>query len=197
MRRCLTFVLLASGCEVGATLPADIAQPDAETGDENRGDGGGGVIPDARVPSAPLEITFSTNPTPNGVYIPNHVLAVWIQNAAGTFVKTIDRRADVRKQYLLAWIQAAGAADVDAVSGATRSDYDPPLTITWDLKNRQGVIVPDGTYTIRMEVADRNATAPGQNNQGRFTFVKGAAPEMQTGLSNGGFTDVSIVFTPP
>ena len=55
---------------------------------------------------------------------------------------------------------------------------------------------PDGTYTIRMEASDTNATTAGQNNQGTFTFVKGAAPQMQTGLSNGGFTNVTINFTP-
>ena len=47
-----------------------------------------------------------------------------------------------------------------------------------------------------MEVSDTNATAAGQNNQGTFTFVKGAQPQMQTGLTNGGFSNVSINFTP-
>jgi hypothetical protein len=124
------------------------------------------------------------------------VLAVWITNQGGTFVRTIDRWASIRRQYLLAWTQAAGATDADAVSGATRSTHDDPVTITWDLRNRQNAIVPDGTYRIRLELADRNATAPNQNNQGTFTFVKGAQPQTQTGLTNGGFTDVTIQYTP-
>jgi hypothetical protein len=86
--------------------------------------------------------------------------------------------------------------DADAVSGATRTSHTAPLTVTWDVKDRQNALVSDGTYTIRMEVADQNSTAANQNNQGTFTFVKSAQPQMQTGLSGGGFTNVSIQFTP-
>lgn len=66
----------------------------------------------------------------------------------------------------------------------------------WNLKDRAGALVPDGTYTVRMESTDLNANTAAQNNQGTFTFVKGPAPQNQTGLTNGGFTDVSIVFMP-
>ena len=123
------------------------------------------------------------------------MLAVWIQNQAGTFVKTIGRHADIRRQHLVAWTQAAGLADVDAVTGATLLTH-APITVSWDLKDRQNTIVPDGTSTIRMEVSDLNSTTPGENNQGTFTFIKGAQPEMQTGLTNGGFSNVSIQFAP-
>jgi hypothetical protein len=196
MSRLLCVVLLAAGCEVGSSTSGTPAQPDAGDDVGNGGSDASGSTVDAYVPGAPLEITFTSNPTANAMFSPNNVLAVWIQNQAGTFVKTIDRRAGVRIQYLLAWRQAAGQNDVDAVSGATRSDYDPPLTVRWDLKDRQGAIVPDGTYTIRLELADRNSTQPNQNNQGRFTFVKGPTAQTQTDLSNGGFTDVTIRFTP-
>ena len=56
--------------------------------------------------------------------------------------------------------------------------------------------LPNGTYTVRMEVADTNAITATANNQGTFTFIKGPNPQMQTGLSNGGFTNVSISYTP-
>lgn len=146
--------------------------------------------------TAKLQITVTTSPTPGADYAPNNVVAVWIEDQAGTFVKTIDRWASARKQHLVAWTLKAGLADADAVSGATRASHATPLTITWDLKDRQNAVVADGTYTIRMEVADQNSVAPDQNNQGTFTFVKSADPQSQTGLSNGGFTNVSIDFTP-
>ena len=186
MLRSMILVFIAA-CDVGSVLPAEGAQPDA-------GGGAGGA--DAAVETAPLKITFTTSPSAGGVYAPAHVLAVWIQDQGGAIVKTIDRRADVRRQHLVAWSQLAGLADVDAITGATRIGHDTPLTIGWDLKDRQGAIVPDGTYTIRMEVADVNATQPGENNQGTFTFVKGTDPQVQTGLTDGGFTNVSITFTP-
>jgi len=121
---------------------------------------------------------------------------VWVEDAGGAFVKTIGRWANVRKGNLVAWTTAAGANDVDAVSGATRQNHTGTLTVTWDLKNRGGTVVPDGTYTIRMELTDKNTSSAATNNQGTFTFVKGATPQSQTGLTSGGFSGVAITFSP-
>jgi len=185
-------VTLLAGCMVGE-LPT------------GGGGGSGGVDAssnvDARQVDAPLgtsnlQVTFTTTPTAGGgQYAPANVVAVWIENQ-GAFVKTIGRWADVRKQHLVSWTLAAGATDADAVSGATRPNNTAPLTVTWNLQNRLNTVVPDGTYTVRMELTDLNATQANQNNQGTFTFVKGPAPQMQTALTNGGFTNVSIQFTP-
>jgi hypothetical protein len=135
--------------------------------------------------------TFTTTPA-GGNYAPKNIVAVWIEDSTGGFQKTIGRWAAVRKQYLLTWNQKAGTNDVDAVSGATRANHNGTLTATWDLKNKNGTVVPDGTYTIHMELADSNATSTAQLHEGTFTFVKGPSSQMQSGLSNGGFTGVSI-----
>lgn len=152
--------------------------------------GGGGST------TARLNVTFTTSQTATPQYAPNNIVAVWVENSAGTIMKTVGRWADIRRDSLVAWKLKSGIDDVDAVSGATRNSHAQPLTLTWDMLDRNAAVVPDGTYTLRMEVADRNATAATQNNQGTFTFVKGAAPQMQTALSNGGFTNVTINFTP-
>jgi len=149
---------------------------------------------EARGPA--LKVTFTTSPTPTTTYSPNNVVAVWVLNQGGTFVKTIGQWVAVRQSSLVAWRTAAGTNDADAVSGASRGNHTTPLTVAWDLKDRQGNVVPDGTYTIRLEVSESNATAPTQNNQGTFTFVKGPTVQNQTGLSNGGFTNVSITYNP-
>jgi MYXO-CTERM domain-containing protein len=65
--------------------------------------------------------------------------------------------------------------------------------VTWNATNRAGVEVPDGTYKLRMELADRNSTSAAQNNQGTFTFTKTAAGFTQTS-SNGGFTGVTVTY---
>ncbi len=145
-----------------------------------------------------VKITFTTTPVPapNNVYSPANAVAVWIQNQGGTFVKTIGQWVAVRQPHLVAWQQAAGTADVDAVSGPSRVNHAQPLTVLWNLKDRQGNPLPDGTYTIRLELAEANSTTAGQNNQGTFTFIKGPAPQTQTNLTNGGFTNVSIEFDP-
>lgn len=160
--------------------------------------GGGGT--DAAVVDAPsgtgarVQITATSSPS-GGQYAPRNVVAVWIESNR-TFVKTIQRWSNARTRHLVAWNLAAGAGDADAVSGATRQNHATPLAITWDLRNRQGAIVPDGTYTIRMESTDLNATTAGQNHQATFSFVKGAQPATQSGQSNGGFSAVTIDFKP-
>jgi hypothetical protein len=161
--------------------------PDGGGSGSGSGSGGG---------SGSLTITLTSSPTPNAVYNPRNVLAVWIQQTGGTFVKTINRQAATRKLSLVAWNTAAGAGDVDAVTGATRQNHTNPVNITWDLKDKQGNVIPDGTYTVRMETADSNAATAAKNNQGTFTFVKGPAPQTQNGLANGGFSNVTIKFTP-
>ncbi len=191
-------ILLVAACDVGSVTDGQSgAQPDASVGGGGGGAGSGsGSGSGSGTGTAQLKVTFTANPTTGAVYAPNHVLAVWVTSQAGTFVKTIDRYAGVRKGSLVAWTQAAGANDADAVSGATRTSYAAPVTRTWNLLDRQNAVIPDGTYTIRIENADKNSTTTAQNNQGTFTFVKGAQPQTQTGLSNGGFTNVSIEFTP-
>ncbi|MEZ4402357.1 MAG: DUF2271 domain-containing protein [Kofleriaceae bacterium] len=157
--------------------------------------GGAASIPSAAAQPS-LEVTFKTT-AHGGNYAPRNIVAVWVEDGAGAFVKTIGRWAATRKSHLVAWTAKAGGADADAVSGATRPDHTPPLMITWDLKNRAGAEIPDGTYTIRMELADSNATTAGQNDQGTFTFTKSATPSTQTGLTSGGFNTVGITYVAP
>lgn len=148
--------------------------------------------PDAE---AGLKVSFTTSPA-GGVYAPSHVVAVWIETGAGAFVKTVGRWSATRTSSLTTWIAKAGQGDVDAVSGATQNLQPNNLaTLEWDLKDRQGQIVPDGTYTIKLELADFN---PGQGtpNLGTFTFVKSDQPQVQTGQTNGGFSNVTIDFAP-
>ncbi|MBX7098444.1 MAG: DUF2271 domain-containing protein [Myxococcaceae bacterium] len=141
-----------------------------------------------------LTVSFTTTPAGGG-YNPKNIVAVWIQDSNGAFVKTIGRWAGTRKSHLVAWNQSAGSGDADAVSGATRPNHSATLNVTWDLKNKAGAVVPDGKYTIRMETCDANSSSASQNNQGTFTFTKGSAPSTQT-TSGGGHNAVNINFTP-
>ncbi|MBL0219669.1 MAG: DUF2271 domain-containing protein [Myxococcales bacterium] len=153
---------------------------------------GGAVLP---AEAGSLTATFTTTPN-GGQYAPNHVVAVWVEGPAGAFVKTIGRWSATRTGSLVAWKGKAPANDADAVSGATQGSHATPLTLTWNLTDKLGAVIPDGTYTVRMELADSNATQAVQNHQGTFTFVKGTTAQMQTALTNGGFTNVSLNFDP-
>ncbi len=181
--------MLLSACVVGDTSTGPL-DPDPDPDPDPMPD----PDPDPMTPTGTLRITATTT-TKAGQFAPANVVAVWIEDAQGNFVKTIDRHSGVRTQYLLAWGAKAPPGENDAVSGASRLDHATPLQIEWKLKANQQT-VPDGTYTVRMESTESNATSEAECNEGTFTFVKGAAPENQTGLSNGGFTNVTLDFTP-
>ncbi len=148
-----------------------------------------GGAPDVAAES--VTVTLTTTPK-GGNYAPRNIVAVWIEGPDGVFQKTIGRWAGTRKSHLSGWIAKAGAADADAISGATRQNHTAPLTVTWDFKNKAGAAVPDGAYTVRMELADSNSSTPAQNNQGTFTFQKNGTSSSTTGGSNGGFVNVAV-----
>ena len=146
-----------------------------------------------------VRITFTTTPS-GGNYAPNNVVAAWIQNGGGAHQRTVGLWSAVRTAYLRSYVAAAGAIEnqlpADAISEASRLNHQGTLTVLWNLKDKAGNLVPDGTYTIRLELADENSATAAANNQGTFTFVKGPNPQVQTGLTNGGFTNVTIDFDP-
>lgn len=190
----LSAVAILGGCVVGDVDPVQTAP------DEPIPPAGSAPVPPPsggeEVPTAQLSVTYSTTQK-GGKYAPSNVVVVWVEAMDGTFVRTIGRWADDRKGFLRAWVAKAGSEDPDAVSGATRANHVPPLTATWTMKDRRNQTIPDGTYVLRMELADQNSTTPDQNHQGRFTFVKGPMPQKQTGLSSGlGFINVSIDYVP-
>lgn len=150
------------------------------------------MVPGVASAQESLMVTFDTTET-GGTYAPDHCLAVWTEDSGGAFVKTIGRWCNRRTQYLLAWNSAAGAGDVDAVSGATLGSHGT-LMVSWDLRDRSGLIVPDGTYGIRMELVDSHPSDPAQNNQGMFSFDKNGMASTQM-TSGGGFNNVIIVYT--
>ena len=102
------------------------------------------VAPSARAQG--VTVKFMTTPA-GGPYAPRNVTVVWIEDSAGNFVKTIGRWANQRKQYLVAWVAKAGPNDADAVTSATRGDHLNTIQAIWNLQDRNGTVVPDGTYT--------------------------------------------------
>ena len=188
----LLAAVIFTGCVVGDPNPRSAGTPD---GNSNPADGSGGSPDAAPPPTARLQVTATSSPNA-GEFAPSNVVAIWVETQAGAIVRTIQRHSAVRTQHLVAWVAKAGINDADAVSGATRLNHLTPLTADWALTDRLGQTIPDGTYVLRMESADLNSTTADQNRQGTFTFIKGPAPQTQTGLTNGGFTNVSITFTP-
>ena len=139
--------------------------------------------------------TFDTTAA-GGRYAPRHVLAAWIERSDGTFVRTLFEWAARREPHLVAWVDAHPAGEpLDGITSATLSTH-ATRTVTWDLRDASGALVPDGTYVLRLELADQNSTSTSQNHEGSFTWTKGSAGFDMTSSASG-FENVHIVYTPP
>ena len=91
-----------------------------------------------------------------------HWTVVWVTNAtSGAFVRTIRRQGPEYKshwgKHCGAWYAAVAADEVNAAvaadgfTSATANTYvapDNPIIQTWDCKDANGNIVPDGSYKI-------------------------------------------------
>jgi VCBS repeat-containing protein len=142
-------------------------------------------------------MTFTTPTQPGGGYKPKNVVAVWVTTAGGAFVKTICRYAQSQESDLQTWY-VNGKTDsdtlyVDGKMGATRSSLlapSPLTTIAWDLKDRAGTVISDGTYNINFEITD------GVRKTYSGTFVKDSTPGTRTIPNNTYFANISITYVP-
>jgi hypothetical protein len=110
--------------------------------------------------ATPGTVNFSvTTLTNNTDYSPKHVLAIWVEDNDGNFVKTLKIRADKRKQYLYTWNDRSSGSTTDAVTGSTLSSHTTH-SIAWDCTNTSGTIVNDGTYKVYIEYTSEHAQGP-------------------------------------
>ena len=137
-----------------------------------------------------LTVSTVTSATVGANYNPDNIVAIWIVNSSGVFVKSLLVDAATRQQYLYTWIASSGLNKVDATTGATRGGHGT-LTCSWNGKNVSEVVVPDGNYTVKMELTDKHS----QGNLGSFDFTKGPSICSVNGNAPS-FTSTSIKWTP-
>jgi MYXO-CTERM domain-containing protein len=105
-----------------------------------------------------FEFSFTTTPANplagEGRYAPLNVVAAWVTDDQGNFVKTVYETTSIRTNNLTAWTAIAPAVEVDVTSSATRASYDTPVVGQWDLNDALGTPVLDGIYHLYMELAD-------------------------------------------
>lgn len=151
-------------------------------------------------------LTFSfTQPVPTApapTYANTSLLAVWIENSAGTFIKTKDRFVGSNtSDHLPTFTSKAGGITVvlgsgsplsnalatsvnitDATTGATRKATTVPTafgskTVVWDGKNVVGAVngttVADGTYLIWIESTWVDSAQNNHQVLTSFSFIKG------------------------
>lgn len=136
-----------------------------------------------------LKVTFTTTAPGTQKYSPKHVLAVWVENEKGEFVKTLGRWAGKRKKDLKQWYAVDGS-DTDGVTGATNKDYGTQM-VKWNMKDRLGAEVADGKYTIRFELSTKK-----EFNRTSIEFEKNADPIDKTIAEQDGYKDITVSLKP-
>lgn len=125
--------------------------------------------------------------SPGGNFSPKNIGAIWIEDANGNFVKTLKRWAQNRKQYLYTWNNKTAGNDVDAVTSATLSSHQTHQ-ITWNLTDINGNKVPNGEYTLRVELTDQHAQGP----LASFSFPVGDSSNVLTFPDEAYFHDIQL-----
>ncbi len=165
--------------------------------------------------STPGTLTFTYTQTAPSVLATKNVLAVWIENNAGTFIKTKDRFVGGgTDDHLPTWMSkssggvaanasAASCSVVDATTGATRTSSTTPTafgakTIIWNGTDVSGTVVADGTYKIWIESAIKS---PEPSNGAHsfitsFSFSKSTSTVNLTPAGDANFSAITINWVP-
>jgi hypothetical protein len=162
----------------GAPLPIDLftldAGPDAP---------GCGADPS---PLSALHITVRTT-APGGRFKPRNVGAVWIEDGAGAFVKTVERWGVTRAKYLARFNQVSDGNVADAITGPTLLAHRTH-ELTWNLADLAGCEVPAGDYAVLFEVVDKSGVGPWF----AVPFVKGSDTLLLTPADEPTFHDLRL-----
>lgn len=140
-----------------------------------------------------VEFTATTKPA-KGKYAPRHVLAVWVTNSEGQFVRTLELYGRKRTKYLKTWAEQSKNNQVDAVTGATLKTHRV-LTVAWDCRDTNGKPVPDGEYQIHMEFTDQNGQGP-VTPPGHIKFTKGPQKASSTPGDLPFITQIELKYVP-
>lgn len=164
----------------GVRPPTDGRTPDASTSPD-----AGNTSCDLTSLSA-LSISVRTTAL-GGRYAPKNIGAIWIETAGGQYVKTVERWANRRRQYLTTFNTASGQNLTDAVSGATLTSH-VTHNRTWNLAGLDGCEVPAGEYRVRVELTDRDSTGVAAS----FPFTKGTTAVVTHPADTAQFHDLTL-----
>jgi hypothetical protein len=144
-------------------------------------------------PGQGCTLTFSvTTVSFNGSYAPRNVGAIWISDAGGTFVKSLNVWGNRRRRHLNTWNDVSGGNTLDAITGATASDHGT-RTGTWNCTGVDRRPVGDGVYRVNVDFTESNN---GERVMMPLSFTKGSAPVELTGPDQTNFKNIRLRSTP-
>ncbi len=171
----------SSGIDEGG--PGD--QPPGGLFGADGGVNGGCTNPDVS-PLSKLHVRVRTTAF-GGRYAPRNIGAIWIETAAGAFVKTVERWGKTRARYLTRFNTASGGNVVDAITSATLSSHITHDR-TWNLADKMECEIPAGMYRVVLEMTDRDG--PGTTLE--LPFTKGTMAQGFPATDNTYFHDLLL-----
>ncbi len=136
-------------------------------------------------------VVFSVRTVTNsGEYTPKNVLAIWVENSSGTFIKSFKVMAGVRIQQLYTWKVASGMNTTDAITGATLLNHTTH-SVSWNCRNLSNTLVADGTYRIRVEFTEEHVQGP----VATYEFVKDGTSKTINFPDQTYFKDATLSYT--
>lgn len=144
-----------------------------------------------------LTVSFSTVRL-GGKYAPFNCGAVWIEDALGFYVRTLELWAGERQGSVVAWSQSVCKTDpkITAPDVITSATLDKPGAhiSKWDTEDFRGNVVADGVYTLWMQVTENEIFPEGPFMA--IEFTKGPAPATVMPKAERGFNDITLAYTP-
>ena len=140
--------------------------------------------------SGTLSVSVLTSSN-GGPYAPRNVLAIWVENSSGKFVKTLMVYAAERKGDLTNFMSNSFGNSTDAKTGATLSSHST-RTCSWNGKDASGNLMADGNYKLCFELSDTNGTGTFKS----VTFSKDSIATSQSPSNMSSFSNISINWTP-
>lgn len=130
-----------------------------------------------------------------GTFSPKNVVAIWLANPSGTFVRTFKLDANAQKNKLVKWVLASNNNVVDAITGVTLLTHQTH-TITWNGRDLSGNALPDGNYTVWVEFTEKNSTVSNPGPSASVAFAKGTAVQHLAPADNTYFQGITLDWIP-
>jgi hypothetical protein len=159
----------------------------------------GGILGAPGTPGM-LSVSFNTTKL-GGMYTPNNCGAVWIEDASGFYVRTLNVWAGERQPSIVAWAQSACTKDLTIADVVTSATLPGPTahTATWDMRDYRNNVVPDGVFTLWMQVTENEIFPEGPVF--KVDVTKGPAPWNWPNVTTEkkptpGFENIMVAYTP-
>ena len=136
--------------------------------------------------AAGLNVSVTAVDPPGGSFGNSYEIVMWIENAAGAFVRTFGLWGhQTNSNDLPIWTSHnGGSTTVDGVTSATLTS-GKAVNATWDLTNASATVVPNGTYTYNLEISNHHSATTGYTDwYAKGTININGTSSTKTGLDS-------------